>query len=86
MRKRVKAFVEQPYIITDEGHLDVLFKILMTGMCVVRYCSVMYQLMDIRAQNELSIEQTWYVFKQTCLFAQNVQIRKKHTNKEKLQQ
>ena len=31
MRKRVKAFVEQPYIITDEGHLDVLFKILMTG-------------------------------------------------------
>jgi len=32
MRKRVKAFVEQPYIITDEGHLDVLFKILVTGV------------------------------------------------------
>lgn len=31
MRKRVKAYVEQPYIITDEGHLDVLFKILQTG-------------------------------------------------------
>ncbi|XP_065908715.1 rap guanine nucleotide exchange factor 6-like [Dysidea avara] len=30
MRKRVKAYVEQPYIITDEGHLDVLFKILVT--------------------------------------------------------
>ncbi|XP_065908708.1 rap guanine nucleotide exchange factor 2-like isoform X1 [Dysidea avara] len=30
MRKRVKAYVEEPYIITDEGHLDVLFKILMT--------------------------------------------------------
>ena len=27
MRKRVKAYVEQPYTITDEGHLDVLFKI-----------------------------------------------------------
>ena len=32
MRKRVKAYVEQPYIITDEGHLDVLFKILVTGI------------------------------------------------------
>ena len=30
--KRVKAYVEQPYIITDEGYLDVLFKILVTGI------------------------------------------------------
>ena len=32
MRKRVKAYVEQPYVITDEGHFDVLFKILMEGL------------------------------------------------------
>jgi len=46
--------------------------------------SVIYQLLDIGSHNQLLIEQTWCVYKQTRSFTQNVPIRKKPANREKL--
>ena len=34
--------------------------------------SINYQILDFKTENQLSIKQTWSIFYQACLFAQNL--------------
>ena len=42
----------------------------------ILYCSAIYQVFVIRMHNQLSIEQTWYIFEQTHSFVQKITIKK----------